>query len=175
MNVTSVRNFLRRAFGPGYFVLLAAGLGLAFLGALPWVAGGLLAGGGATLASGWRAGAPRPWRFAGLVPALGALGILSAYSSVSAISGLAAGLAGLALLLWCAEEPDRAAGALSRGAAMLAVPAAGFGIAWTSSFLLPQGLGTVGVAAALLAASATAVVLLLRTPGTFDRDAAATS
>jgi hypothetical protein len=44
-----------------------------------------------------------------------------------------------------------------------------------SSLLLPTGLGSVGIAAALLGGSATAIILLLRVPQVFDRDPAATS
>jgi hypothetical protein len=175
MSAQSAFRWIRRAFGPAYLALAAAGLALTLLGSLNWVAGALIAVGGASLASGVRAASPRSLQFLGLVPALIALGILASYASLSPVTGLAGGLAGLALLLWCAEEPDRLPGGLARGAGMLAVPAAGFGIAWTSSFLLPAGLGTVGIAAALLASSAAAIVLLLQSPRTFDRDPAATS
>jgi hypothetical protein len=169
------RAALATGFGPAYALLALTAVVLAAVGPLPFVLGGVLAVGGATLASLVRALVPRPYRFLGLVPAVVALGVLAAYSPVGVAPELLAGLAGVALLLWCAEEPDRRPGALPRGISGLFVPAAAFGIAWLSSLLLPSGLGTVGIAAALLGASAAAIVWLLRAPGMFDRDPAATS
>jgi hypothetical protein len=166
---------LRRGFGPGYVLLALASVVLAVVGPLPLAVGVGLAIGGATLSSLVRAWAPRRGRYLGLLPALFSLGVLAAYSPLWTVSELLAGVAGLALLLWCAEEPDRRPGALARGLTGVFVPAAALGIAWTSSLLLPSGLGTVGIAAALLGGSATAIILLLRVPRVFDRDPAATS
>ncbi len=165
----------RKAVGPAYVLLAIASAGFALIGPLPLLLGLTLAVGGASLASLLRVALPRPFRSLALLPALVGLGVIAAYSPLGTLPELLAGLAGLALLLWCSEDPDRYAGAVGRGLAALLVPGAAFGIAWTSSLLLPSGLGSVGLAAALLVMSATAVILLLRAPGVFDRDPAVTS
>jgi hypothetical protein len=170
-----IRRALRNGFGLGYGLLAISSIALAAVGPWPLILGGGLALAGATSASLVRASVPRTWRYLGLLPALASLGILAAYSPLGFLPELLGGMAGLALLLWCAEEPDRRPGAMARGVTGLFVPAAAFGIAWMSSLLLPSGLGTIGIAATLLAASATAIVLLLRAPQVFDRDPAATS
>jgi len=175
MTGPKLRAALRTGFGPGYGLLALTSVALAAVGPWPLIIGVGLALGGATSASFVRAWAPRRWRYLGLVPALASLGILAAYSPLGILPELLGGVAGLALLLWCAEEPDRRPGAMARGTTGLFVPAAAFGIAWMSSLLLPSGLGTIGIAATLLAASTTAIVLLLRAPRVFDRDPAATS
>ena len=175
MSDDELRRSLRSGFGPGYGVLAIASIALAVVGPLPLFVGGGLALLGATLASLVRARVPRPWRYLGLLPALGSLGTLAAFCPLGTLPELLAGVAGLALLLWCAEDPDRRPGAMGRGTAALFVPAAAFAIAWMSSLLLPSGLGSVGIAATLLAGSVTAVLVLLRAPRVFDRDPAATS
>jgi hypothetical protein len=175
MKREAVRSALRNGFGVGYLVLALTAIALASIDPLPVAVGGGLALAGATLASLVRALAPRPWRPTALLPAVVALGVLAAYSPLGIVPELLAGLAGLGLLFWCAEDPDRRPGAMGRAVSGLFVPAAAFGIAWMSSLLLPTGLGSVGIAAALLGGSATAIILLLRVPQVFDRDPAATS
>jgi hypothetical protein len=162
-------------FGPAYALLAVASAWLALLGPLPLLAGLALAVGGATLASVARVLLPRAWRFLSVLPVLGTLGALVVDSAVGTVPELAGGVAGLALLLWLAEEPERYPGAFARGASGLLLPATVFGIAWTSSLLLPSGVGTVGGAAALLVGAAVVVVLLLRVPALFERDPSATS
>lgn len=166
---------LRNGFGAGYGILAITAVVFASVGSLPIVVGAAAALGGATLASALRSVVPPRWGYLGLLPALVSLGTLAVYCPIGVVPELLGGLAGLGLLLWCAEDPTRRSGAVSRGISGLFVPAAAFGIAWLSSLLLPSGLGSVGIAAALLAASATAIIILLRAPGTFDRDPAATS
>jgi len=165
----------RNVIGPAYGLLATASATLALVSSLPLFLGLSLTIGAATLASLLRVALPRSVRGLALLPALVGLGAVAVYCPLGTFPELLGGLAGLALLLWCAEDPDRYPGSLGRGLAALFVPGAAFGIAWTSSLLLPAGLGTVGIAAALLAASATAAVLLLRAPGAFDRDPAVTS
>ncbi|MCI4364941.1 MAG: hypothetical protein L3K10_02610 [Thermoplasmata archaeon] len=175
MNGPTLGRELTRWFGPAYGVLVGAGVVFALVVGLSGGSGIALIVGGATLGSVVRGVSPRLGRSLGLVPPLLALGILAAYCPVGIPGELAAGLVGLALLLWCGEDPARYPGALGRAVGALAVPAAGFGIAWASSLLLPSGLGSVGVAAALLVLSAAAMILVLRVPAAFDRDSAATS
>ncbi len=166
---------LAGSFGPGYAILAVASAGLSLLTPLPLLAGIVLAVSGATLATLLRALLPRGFRFLGLFPPLVVLGIFVADSPPGTIPELVAGIAALALLLWCAEEPDRSPGAVGRGLSGLAVPAAVLGIALASSLLLPSGVGSLGIAAALLAVSVAAVALLLGAPRTFERDPSATS
>jgi hypothetical protein len=166
---------VRNGFGPGFAFLGLASLTLAVLGTLALVVALALAVAGATLATVARVLLPRPWRFLGLLPVLASLGVLVAYAPLGLLPELAAGVAGLALLLWCGEDPDRSAGAAGRGLTALFVPGAAFSLALLSSLLLPSGLGSVGIAAALLAASTAAAVLLLRAPELFERDPAASS
>jgi hypothetical protein len=175
MSVVVDRRFLASVFGPGYGILVVASVGLSLLTPLPLLVGVVLAVAAATLASVLRAAMPRGLRFLGLLPALVALGIFVTESPVGTIPELAAGIGGLALLLWSAEDPDRSPGALGRGLSGLAVPAAVFGIAMASSLLLPDGVGSLGIAAGLLAVSVAAVALLLGAPWAFDRDRSATS
>ncbi|MGA8276348.1 MAG: hypothetical protein WB789_04310 [Thermoplasmata archaeon] len=175
MRIVIDRRFLARAFGPAYGVLVIAAIGLSLLTPLPLVVGVTLAVAGATLASLLRVLLPRRLRFLGLFPALVALGVFVADSPVGTIPELAGGVGGLALLLWCAEDPDRYPGGLVRGLAGLAVPAAVVGIALAGSLLLPSGVGSLGIAAGLLAVTVVAVALLLGAPRAFDRDPSATS
>ncbi len=107
MRIVIDRRFLARAFGPAYGVLVIAAIGLSLLTPLPLVVGVTLAVAGATLASLLRVLLPRRLRFLGLFPALVALGVFVADSPVGTIPELAGGVGGLALLLWCAEDPDR--------------------------------------------------------------------
>jgi hypothetical protein len=55
------------------------------------------------------------------------------------------------------------------------VPATVLALAWVSSLLLPSGVGSLGIAAALLVACVVGVGLLLGAPRVFDRDPSATS
>jgi hypothetical protein len=175
MRLVIDRRRLARAFGPGYFVLVAASVALSLLTPLPLVAGISLAVGAATVGAVARALLPRRFRYLGLLPPLVALGIFVTDSQLGTIPELAAGLGGLAVLLWCADEPGRAPGGLGRSLAGLGVPAAVLGIALASSLLLPSGVGSLGIAAGLLAGSVAAVALLLGAPRVFDRDPSLTS
>jgi hypothetical protein len=166
---------LSRSFGPAFGVLVIASVGLSLLTPLPLAAGLVLAILGPTLGNLLRTTLSRTYRFLGLLPPIAALGILVTYSRPGTVPELVAGIAGLAVLLWCSEEPDRSPGAVGRGVAALAVPAAVLGIALASSLLLPSGEGSLGIAAALLAVSVVAVALLLGAPRTFERDPSATS
>jgi hypothetical protein len=169
------RRTLARMFGPGFVALAVSSALLGLLTSLPIPVGVGLGVIGAVLSSFVRAKASRDLRFLGIVPALLVLGVFVVELPVETITELAAGVSALLLLLWCADDPDAYPGALGRGATSLAVPAAVFGIALTSSLLLPSGLGSLGIAAALLAGSVAAVAVLLGAPRTFDRDASATS
>jgi len=175
MKVRPTAALLRRAFGPAYGLLVAASIGLSVFSAVPPIVGVPLAVGSATLASLLRGLVPRHYRFFGLLPPIVALGILASYCPLGTIPELAAGLAGLALLLWCSEDPDRDPGALGRGLAGVVVPATVLALAWVSSLLLPSGVGSLGIAAALLVACVVGVGLLLGAPRVFDRDPSATS
>jgi hypothetical protein len=167
--------FLERTFGPGFALLTVASVGLALLTSLPIPLGVGLAIAGPVVGSLLRGGAPRHLRSVGLLAPLVTLGILVVYLPIETFTELAAGLASLALLLWCAEDPERSSGAIGRGLAALAVPAAVFGIALASSLLLPPGAGSLGIAAGLLAGILAAVAVLLAAPRAFDRDPTATS
>ncbi len=167
--------FWRRSFGPAYGLLLVSFLVFGSLASWPFVLSAVLAVAGATLASLVRGLLPASSGFLGLLPALGVLAILAVETPVGVVPAVVAGATGLALLFWCAEEPGRAPGALRRGLGALAIPALGFALALLSADLLPSGLGTVGVAVALLLFSLAAVVLLLASPRSFDRDPSASS
>jgi hypothetical protein len=168
MTVRFDRSFVADAFGPGFVVLLAASIALALLASIPWVEGVALAAAGAVLAGVVRAAAPRRFRFLGLVPALLVLGGLVAESPVGVLPELVGGLVGLALLLWCAGTPERLPGAFARGLGGVSVPAAVLAIALASSLLLPAGLGSLGIAGALLVAAVAGVALLVSAPHRFD-------
>jgi hypothetical protein len=175
MKIALDRRFLLRTFGPGYVVLLVAALGWSLLTPWPLWVGVSLAAAGATLASLVRGVVPRELRYLGLLFPIVAFGVFAAESPVGTIPALAGGIGGLAVLVWCAEDPDRYPGALARGIAGVAVPAAVLGIALTSSLLLPPGVGSLGIAAGLLAGSVAAVTLLLGAPRLFDQERSATS
>jgi len=164
-----------RAVGPT-FALLAAGLvGFALLGTLPLVGGILVALGGVAAAAGLRMSG---WRgahaYAPIAP-LVSLGILAVAAAPTAIPALYGGAAALAYLLWLSEDPDRLAGGPGRAAGRLLVPGIGLALAWTSSFLLPGGVATVGIAAAFLGGVLVLVALLLRAPVLLERDVTSSS
>ena len=109
------------------------------------------------------------------VPPLVGLTVLAGYAVPTGLTALYAGVAALVLLVWFADDPDRLPGGATRALNRLVVPTVGLGIAWASAFLLPGGVAPLGVGVALLVVVVVAVALLLRSPGVFERDAAATS
>jgi hypothetical protein len=162
-------------FGPGLGVLLAASVGFSLLVAIPLALGLVLAVVGPVVGALVRMAVPRRFRASGLVPPLAVLGTFASLSPVGVLPELAAGVTGLALLLWYAEDPDRYPGAILRGLGGLVAPAAVLAIALASSLLLPAGVGSLGIAAGLLAATIAAIALLLGAPHLFDEAPPTTS
>jgi hypothetical protein len=175
MIIPEPRPSVRSVLGPTFVVLLAGLLGFALFGTLPIVEGigvalvGLGAAAGVRMS---RSPGVRAWAPVG--PLL-ALGILAVAASPAAIPALYGGATALAFLLWVSDDPNRLPGGPQRAAGRLLLPAIGLAIAWSSSFLLPRGVGSIGIAAALLAAVIVLVALLLRAPEFIARDASASS
>ena len=114
----------------------------------------------------------RPYAPVGPLASLAILAVAAAPTAIPAVYG---GATALAFLLWLSEDPDRLAGGPGRALGRLLVPGIGLVLAWTSSFLLPGGAATVGIAAALLGGVLVLIAWLLRAPQILDRDAAASS
>ncbi|HLM91058.1 MAG TPA: hypothetical protein VK424_03270 [Thermoplasmata archaeon] len=175
MSAPEVGSRFGRAVGPTFALLAAGLLGFALLGTLPLFEGLLVAVAGLGFAAALRQSGWRGLHAYAPVGPLVSLGILAVASTPSAIPALYGGATALAFLLWLSEDPDRLAGGPGRAIGRLLLPGIGLALAWTSSFLLPGGDATVGIAAALLGGVLVLVALFLRAPEILERDATATS
>jgi hypothetical protein len=166
---------VRRVLGAPWLLLATVLVGFALLGSLAITASVAVAVVAVALGAAARLARPMWVHALAPVPPLAGLAVLAIVAVPTGVTALYGGLAVLAFLLWVADDPDRLPGGASRGLARLLVPALGLGIAWASAFLLPGGVAPLGAGVALLVIVVVAAALLLRSPGVFDRDAAATS
>jgi len=164
-----------RALGAPLLLLAGVFVGFATLGTLPLVEGISVAAAAAGLGGILRAVPLRWLRPTAPVPPLVGLSVLAVSATATGVTALYGGVAALALLLWVADDPDRLPGGAGRALPRLLVPTVGLAIAWTSAFLLPGNVAPLGVGVALLVALVVLAALLLRSPESFDRDAAASS
>ena len=164
-----------RAVGPTFGLLVAALAGFALLGTLPLLEGLAVAGAGPLVAAVLRSGRFRSAHGYAPIAPLVSLGLLSLAASPTPVPALVGGATALTFLWWLSDDPDRLPGGPRRAAGRLLVPALGLAIGWTSSFLLPSGVGSLGVAAALLGVVLVLVAFLLRAPELVDREATASS
>ncbi len=159
--------------GPALAVVSLGWLGVA--SGLPEEGGAVLAAAAIGIGLVLRSAPASSGREASWTPIAVGLGILAVVSPLTVLAELVAGLGGLAVIVWMIDSPDRLAGGIGRGGLALALPALAVGVAWASSFLLPPGVASVGIAAAVLALSLAALAFLLGRPDLFDRSGAATS
>jgi hypothetical protein len=174
MNPVSVGSAVRRPPVGATALVLAVGLFLGYLTALPHGVGVVVAAVGVGLAVGLRA---LPWpgaRAFAPVPLLIAFGFGAVASPLGVVPELVAGAAGLAFLVWLADDPARFPGGVGRARITILVPALALGIAWTSALLLPSGSAPIGVAAGVLVVAVAVLAYLVARPGLFDREEAAT-
>jgi hypothetical protein len=165
----------RRVLGAPLVLLGVVLGGFAVVGTLPLVEGLVVGLGSVALGAAARL-SPAAWAhpLAPLAPLVG-LVVLAAAAIPTGVTALYGGIAALALLLWLADDPDRIPGGAGRAVPRLLAPTVGLAIAWSSAFLLPGGVAPLGAGVALLVAVVVLAAMLLRSPRTFDRDAAASS
>lgn len=156
---------------PGLFgtiVLAGAVVGFAALTELPWVVAICVSAvgvGGSIALRRWGQGRAADLSAA---PVLIGTAVLATSAPPTPFAALLAGAVGVAVLAWMADDPARAAGALTRARPAFAVVALSLLFVWGVALLTARASADVGVAGALLAVSLFLMVVILGRPQLLD-------